>query len=252
MSGTPTLPTLAGYQLHLPTFEGPLDVLLGLIERERLEISDLSLVTVTDGFLAYIDVLDDPPPALLAEFAGIAARLLVLKSRALLPRLESVEAEPDVDDLAAQLLEYQRAQQVAVGLRDKEQAGWRAFSRPVMTLTVAPRITLVAPPVAHLRRALLRSLARVVPEPQVASIRRVISIGEMVDRLRVQVARLRQPARFHDLFKAADREETIVGFIALLSLWRLGEVDCQQDDVFDDIQIERVAPATTYSGSDTG
>lgn len=247
MSEASSFPTLAGYQLHLPTFEGPLDVLLGLIERERLEISDLSLVAVTEGFLTYIAGLHSPPPVLLAEFLGIAARLLVLKSRAMLPRPEVVEAEPDLDDLAAQLKEYQRARQVAGELREKEQAGWRAFTRPTITPTTPPRITLVAPPIGHLRRALLRSLARVRPEPQVAAIRRVVSIGEMIVRLRDHVARLRRPARFHDLFRTADREETIVGFIALLSLWRRGEVDCRQDGLFDPIHIEQVTPGVVLA-----
>jgi segregation and condensation protein A len=218
-----------------------LDVLLALIERERLEISDLSLVSVTEGFLAYIEELRDPPPSLLADFAGIAARLLVLKSRALLPRPEPVEVEPDIDDLAAQLKEYQRARHVALGLREKEVALWRAFPRPPTTPTAPPRVTLIAPPVTHLRRALLRTLARVRDEPQVAAIRRVVSIGEMIDRLRGHVTRLRHPACFHELVSPTDRDETIVGFIALLALWRRGEIVCRQHGLFDAIHIERAS-----------
>ena len=68
---------LPGFQLHLAGFEGPLDVLLRLIEEHRLEITTLSLVAVTDGFVAYVSGLVDPPPALLAEFISVAARLLV-------------------------------------------------------------------------------------------------------------------------------------------------------------------------------
>jgi len=98
---TATSDSLSGYQLRLPSFEGALDVLLALIERERLEISNLSLVLVTDGFLEYIGGMRNPPAALLAEFAGIAARLLVLKSRSLLPKPDVIEQETDVDDLAA-------------------------------------------------------------------------------------------------------------------------------------------------------
>jgi segregation and condensation protein A len=240
---TAQAPTLAGYQLRLPAFEGPLDVLLGLIERERLEISDLSLVSVTDGFLAYVDELRDAPPALLAEFAGIAARLLVLKSRALLPRPEVADPDPDLDDLATQLREYQAARRVALAFREKEQAGWRAFARSPLAPTAPPRITLVAPPVAHLRRALLRAVARVRPEPQVAPIRQVVSIGEMLHRLRDRLTRFRHPSRFHDLVGAPDREHTIVGFIALLALWRRGEVRVRQDALFGEIHVEPVLGA---------
>lgn len=234
-------PTLAGYQLRLPSFEGPLDVLLGLIEKERLEVSDLSLVAVTDGFIAYIEELRDPPPALLADFAGIAARLLVLKSRALLPRPPVVEPEPEVDDLAAQLREYQRAKRAAATLREKEAIAWRAWPRPASEAAGPVRVTLVAPPVIQLRRALLRAVARVREEPQVAAIRRVVSIGEMLDRLRGHLTRFRRPSRFRELFQPHDREETIAGFIALLALWRRGEVECRQDGLFDDIHI---APAS--------
>ncbi|HAX25783.1 MAG TPA: hypothetical protein DCX80_12210, partial [Chloroflexi bacterium] len=88
---------LIGYQLRLPSYEGPLDVLLTLIERERMDISDLSLVSVTDGFIAYIEAMNNPPAVLLAEFVGIATRLLVLKSRAMLPRPAVTDEEQDLD-----------------------------------------------------------------------------------------------------------------------------------------------------------
>ncbi|HEX5164963.1 MAG TPA: segregation/condensation protein A [Thermomicrobiales bacterium] len=242
------MPTLANYQLRLPSFEGPLDVLLGLIERERLEISDLSLVTVTDGFLGYIESLDDAPPALLAEFAGVAARLLVLKSRALLPRPETVEVEPDVDDLAQQLREYQRAKQVAESFRALEQAGRRTFVRPPMSDLPAPRIVLVPPPVGHLRRALVRTLARVRAEPEVTALRKVVTIGEMLDRLRHRIARVRGRARFHEMIGSNARDDTVVGFIALLALWRRGEVHVEQDGLFEDIHVMPMSGAPVGGG----
>lgn len=243
------IPTLANYQLHLPSFEGPLDVLLGLIERERLEISDLSLVAVTDGFLTYIAGLDDSPPVLLAEFAGVAARLLVLKSRALLPRPDVVEAEPDVDDLAQQLREYQRARRAAESFRERELSGQRTFVRPPVTDLPPPKIVLVPPPIGHLRRALLRTLARVRVEPEVAALRRVVTIGEMLDRLRRRLGSVRHRARFHEIVGSDDRDETVVGFIALLALWRRGEVTVEQEGLFSDIHI-MPTPGATVAGGD--
>lgn len=228
--------TIDGYQLRLPAFEGPLDVLLSMIERERLAISDVSLVAVTDGFLAYMRHLHDPPPALLAEFAGIAARLLVLKSRALLPRPALAEDEPDVDDLAERLREYQRAKVAAARLRAAEQEGWRSFARPAPAEAPPPRVVFSVPPVAQLRRALLRSLARGRPEPEVAPLRRLVSIGEMVGRLRGALARARLPLPFHHLVEGG-RAETIAGFVALLALWRRGEVEATQGALFGDILV---------------
>ncbi|MBX6342262.1 MAG: segregation/condensation protein A, partial [Thermomicrobiaceae bacterium] len=98
---------LAGCQLRLPTFEGPLDVLLRLIERNQLAITDVSLVAVTDQFLAYMASLADAPPELLAEFTAVAARLLALKSRSLLPAPPAPETEEADADLAEQLIAYQ-------------------------------------------------------------------------------------------------------------------------------------------------
>jgi segregation and condensation protein A len=221
--------------------------LLGLIERERMEITDLSLVAVTDGFLAYISTLDDPPPALLAEFAGVAARLLVLKSRAMLPGARQVETEPDVDDLARQLREYQFAKQVAQSFRDIEQSGERTFARPLATDQPPPKIVLERAPVGHLRRALTRMLARVQSEPEVVPLRPVVTLGEMLNRLRVHLSRARRPARFRDLIGSQARDETVVGFIALLALWRRGEVRVEQAGLFADIHV---APIGQGAGDD--
>ena len=229
------------YQLRLPSFEGPLDVLLNLIERERLDISELSLVAVTDGFLAYIQGLQDPPAALLAEFAGIAARLLVLKSRALLPKPPVEEEEPDVGDLAEQLRQYQRAKAAARHLREIEALGQRTFARPATTATIVPRIILVPPPIAHLQRALLRTFARMRVEPEVAPLRRIVSIGEMVDRLRGRLHPARGTRRFREIVGSQHRDELTVGFIALLTLWRRGEVEVTQDALFGDIHVQSSA-----------
>jgi segregation and condensation protein A len=229
--------SLTGYQLHLPTFDGPLDVLLQLIERERLAISDLSLVAVTEGFIAYIAALVDPPPSLLAEFAGIAARLLVLKSRALLPRPSEPEHELEVDDLADQLREYQRAKRAAGWLREVEQAEARSFARPARSDFPPPRVTLLAPPLAHLRRALVRSVARMRPVPEVVAMRPLVSIGEMIGRVRAAVDRAMHPLRFRELVRHDDRDETIAGFLALLTLWRRGEVEVAQDRLFAEIYV---------------
>lgn len=228
---------LDGYQLRLSSFEGPLDVLLALIERERLDISDLSLVAVTDGFLTYVETMHDPPVALLAEFVGIAARLLVLKSRAMLPRPLAPEEEQDVDDLARQLREFQQLKRAAQTLRATEELGWRSFGRTPTALSTPSRTVLVAPPVGHLRRALLRTLSRSRDATEVAPLARVISIGEMLDRISSRLARFRHPRPFHDLVGSRDRGETIVGFIALLTLWRRGAVDVRQEGLFHDIHV---------------
>ena len=96
--------SLANYQLHLPSFEGPLDLLLRLIERSQLAIADVSLVAVTDQFLARVAEMRASgavPDETIADFAAVGARLTVLKSRSLLPRPPRVDDELPENDLAA-------------------------------------------------------------------------------------------------------------------------------------------------------
>src|SRR5918997_6069321 len=106
VTAAPTTPLLHDYQLRLPAYEGPLDVLLRLIEGQQLPISDVSLMAVLDQFLAYIHTRIAPEPGEIAEFAAIAGRLTVLKSRELLPRPAPTMDEDEPSDLVRQLEEY--------------------------------------------------------------------------------------------------------------------------------------------------
>src|SRR5512139_4156561 len=94
-----TTSTPAGtYQVKLPVFEGPLDLLLYLIEREELDITAVSLAAVTEQYLAYLGLLENLVVDQIADFLVIAARLILIKSQALLPRPPDLEAEEDVGD----------------------------------------------------------------------------------------------------------------------------------------------------------
>lgn len=242
MTATTDQTTLASYQLRLPSFEGPLDVLLSLIEREQLKISDLSLVSVTDGFLAHIETMEDAPPRLLADFLSVAARLLVLKSRALLPRSEEAEAIDDVDDLAEQLREYQRMRNVANGLSEAQAALWRSYPRTAPPVARPTRMVFILPPVTHLGRALIRAISRQPAETESVVMRRIVSVTEMAARMLAAVAFPGRSRRFVDLVSKGDREETVAGFIALLTLWRRKQIEVYQDGLFADIRIESAQP----------
>lgn len=242
MSEQPAPFALGAYQLHLPSFEGPLDVLLALIEREQLEISELSLMTVADGFLQHIDAMENPPPVLLADFLGVAARLLVLKSRSLLPGPEEAEAIEEVDDLAGQLREYQRMRTVAGNLAEAQSALWRSYTRIAPPPDRPTRVTFVLPPVAALGKALVRALARQPVESETVSMRRVVSVTEMAARLYATMMRRGRPQRFLDMVDERDRDEVVAGFIALLALWRRKQVDVLQDGLFSEITVAPPRP----------
>ena len=180
------------YACNVPGFEGPLDVLLRLIEREELDITAISLALVADQFVAYIAAQPDSDPALLAEFAAVASRLLLLKTRGLFPRapeaatVESSEG-PDEDDLVRQLLEYRQIKAAAAGLATRDRAGARAFAplgTPAhATAGAVPEITLAPARPFDLLRAVHRRLARQPATPRVLALIPRISVGEMAARI---------------------------------------------------------------------
>src|ERR687897_2589635 len=129
MRSSATVATLDNYQFRLPTFEGPLDVLLRLIERDQLAISEISLLAVFNQFLAHLDALDAYAPEAIAEFLMVAGRLSVLKSRALLPRPARPLEEPEEVDLVTQLEAYRAVKAAAELLGVRQRNGSGAFGR---------------------------------------------------------------------------------------------------------------------------
>ena len=241
---SPTAPVpLDAYQLRLPSFEGPLDVLLRLIEREQLAITDISLVTVTEQFFAHLREHAEKSPALMAEFAAVGARLVLLKSRSLLPRRPDTPEEPEPDDLVRQLTEYRALKDAAHVLASWDREARGGFDRgSAIVLPVAPAPRLAVHPPGSLARALRRRLTSAMPPAQALMVRRVVTLRHMSERLlallqgdRVSFATARA--------LCADREEVMVSFLALLVLIRRRVVDAHQDTLFGDIAITRTATA---------
>lgn len=244
---------LEPYQLRLAGFEGPLDVLLRLIERRELEITDLSLVAVTGQFLAHIDALDQRDPHLLVEFLAIATRLLVLKTRGLFPQAPSLPSDTgdvDPDDLARQLRDYQRFKEVALQLGRLERNGHRAFepARPTAdSTTLLPVLVAPAWP-ADLVRAVHSRLAAAAPLPALLELTRLVSVAEMAARIRTQLRLAHRGLRFSDLIRdATGRGDVITAFLALLDLVRRGQVEATQPVLFGDIVVHRTTAKQTAS-----
>ena len=118
----------AAYEVKLPVFEGPLDLLLRLIERDQLAITEVSLVAVTDQFLGYLATLRQTSPVLVADFVAVAGRLVLLKSRSLLPR-PPVAEEDEPDGLVRQLIEYQALRAAVDHLADRDRSEERRVGK---------------------------------------------------------------------------------------------------------------------------
>jgi len=128
--------TNGAFQVSLDVFEGPLDLLLKLIERKQLDISKVALAEVADSFLGYVSAHPDIPSAPLASFVWIASKLILIKSQALLPRppvpVAGDDDEDPGDELVRRLEAYKRVKDAARWLREREVAGLRSYERPAL------------------------------------------------------------------------------------------------------------------------
>ncbi|MBI3960467.1 MAG: segregation/condensation protein A [Chloroflexi bacterium] len=246
------LPNALGsaWPVRLPIFEGPLDLLLHLIEREELEISEISLVAVTDQYIKAIEGLEEIEPGALADFLVIAARLLYLKSRSLLPKPrppEEDDEEESGDALIQQLLEYRQFKVVAEGLRLREEAGLRAFVRLAPPPHVERKLDLGNVSVDKLAAAVQKALRRIPSDPPKPRVQTYpITVAEQIEvvRQRVRAVEMRssvEPLRFSALLSAEkSRLEIVVTFLAVLELIKQREIVAEQEGVFGEIVLRAV------------
>jgi segregation and condensation protein A len=233
------------YAVRLDTFEGPLDLLLRLIERAELDITTISLARVTDQYLAYMRQLQEIHPDLLADFLVVAAKLILIKSRALLPRPPVVEEEEeDVgQDLVRQMEEYRRFKEASLCLQRREEQGLRSYVRvaspPLKPRGLAPgEVTL-----SELLAALERVLA-VAPTEPVSSIVPPLAVS-IDDKIRAVESMIAANGRVHFtglLHRAGSRAEIIVTFLAILELIKRGRLLVEQAEAFGEIYLSQ-APA---------
>jgi segregation and condensation protein A len=238
------------YQVRLPIFEGPLDLLLHLIEKNQLEITAISLVAITDQFIAYLRTWDEPPMPRLAEFVAMAARLLLIKSRSLLPRQPRQEegdgeSDPleDAEALRLHLIEYKRAREIARSLRARELAGLQSFTRPSRLLVDAEAMLAWSPPklVGLNAGALAHVFKRVLTEKRFSEPEQLrlplVTIAEKIEEIE-RLLREHGRIAWEDLLRTLDsRFALVVTFLAMLELLHQSRVDATQEDLFGPILI---------------
>ena len=235
------------YRIDLPAFSGPLDLLLHLIERQELDITAISLVQVTEQYLAQIEQLKENRIDELIDFLVIAARLVLIKSRALLPQtpviIEGEEEEDPAEALVRQLRQYKRFKQAAAWLAVREARGLRTYLRVAPPPRLESRLDMSGITVATLLAAVRQALARIESqEESVTLVRpRRITIEGQIARLRRQLLDGRS-LRFHDLLSTkVDRLEIAVTLLAVLELIKRHEIMTQQPELFGPIEIISLA-----------
>ncbi len=230
------------FHVRLPVFEGPLQLLLHLVESRQLDLLSVRLADVADAFVAYV-ATHPVDPRNLAEFVSIAAQLILLKSRRLLPEevpppMEG-DGEPDEDELRQRLIEYRRIRDAAAHLHDRDLAA-PAFRRepresdlPVARVSSYDPILLV-----DALRAISRTAEPEPPPPVIVP--REVTIAEQVEALRAALRRTGTVVLQAILAACRSRTEATVTFMALLELVRRREVRARQRKLFGAIVLDRV------------
>jgi len=231
----------SSYTVAIPVYEGPLALLLDLIERAELDITAVSLAQVTDQYLAYVHSLEQVTADEISSFLVIAAKLIQIKSEALLPRPPVREAgeENPADDLARQLRLYKRYKEIGMWLEERQSKNLRTFLRVAPPPKVEAKLDLSGITLADLLESAERIFAA---EQEKQSLGTVIAAPRITIREKIELIstrlRLERGATFRNLLgEKPTRLEIVVTFLALLELVKRYRVQAQQETLFSDIAI---------------
>lgn len=232
------------FEVQLGVFSGPLALLLHLIESRQLDVLSVPLADVADAYVAHL-ATTPIDPAQLAEFVAIAAQLILLKSRSLLPGevmpgLTDAADEPDEEELRRRLLEYRALRDVARALGERDLASPMVRREPRESDLPAAAVVAMAP---SLLAEALRALAA-IPEPEAPPpeiVAREITIAMQIAVLRAALAAGGRVVLQHVLATCRSRTEATVTLLATLELVRRRQVRVQQRELFGPIVLEPMA-----------
>lgn len=233
------------YKVQTPVYEGPLDLLLNLIEHAELDITAVSLAMVTDQYLSHINSMEQLNADEISAFLVIAAKLIQIKSEALLPRPPVREAgEEDAGQaLVDQLKLYKRFKEIGGWLNTREQANLRTYLRVAPPPKVEPKLDLSSITLAKLVAAAEEAFAKEKAKQPLASVIAAprVTIREKIDMISKMMKDVQRVA-FSTLIKdSASRLEVVVTFLAMLELIKRYRVQAHQEGLFNDIEIDRMA-----------
>ena len=234
-----------GYRVHIKQFEGPLDLLLYLIEKAEVDIREVFISEITSEFMSYLDELDELDMDVASQFISVAATLLYMKSRSLMPKPRQ-EEEPDEEDpgeaLIRQLREYKAFKEASQDMRVLYQQAAAMRTRLPMEFPLPPReIVLKDTTIEGLYSALLTALDRAPREERKESVRAVeadkFTIRSCTRFVRQSLREANGRIMFLKLMQGKSKLEIIVTFMALLEMLRRGEIKLRQSASFGDIAI---------------
>jgi segregation and condensation protein A len=230
------------YQLTLEKFTGPLDLLLNLVEEQKLSINEISLANITEEYIQYLKSLEEMSKEELAAFLVIAATLMLIKSRSLIPNLKlSEEEETDIKELEIRLKTYQFFKELSNNLKGIVKSKCHLFGREAyagMAAVFFPPDDLTA---ENLNKTLKEILA-FVPQKELlseASMLRTVSLEDKIAELKDRLEGFMEYS-FDEMRKhAKEKVEVIVGFLAMLELIKQGFILFEQKNLFGSINLKK-------------
>lgn len=226
-------------EFKLQQFSGPLDLLLNLIEEQKLPITEVSISAVTEQYLQYIDTFEEERPDEMADFLVLASRILLMKAKAILPMfLPDEESGPSLED---QLRLYKKFVEASRWVNKRWLLPVRSFFR----LEPVRKATGFVPPQNATPKTLHKSMTTIIarlkppkPLPQL-EMDKTVSVKEVIERIRTLLKNHKE-FNFHKSLKEKDNKtELILGFLALLELVKQQVVHLEQQAHFGDIMVKR-------------
>ncbi|WP_251555431.1 segregation/condensation protein A [Neobacillus muris] len=241
------------YQVKIDAFEGPLDLLLHLINRLEIDIYDIPVAQITEQYLIYIHTMNELKLDVASEYLVMAAELLQLKSKMLLPKHDELEyndsengyEEDPREELVERLIEYRKYKEAAHELKEMEEERGLIYTKPPSDLSnfaknVQPVKTELDVSLYDMLAAFQKLLRRKkLQRPMTTKIaRQEISIEKRMTEILDELHQLKGRKKFIDLFDHPSKEQIVVTFLAILELMKRKEIDAYQDKNFSDIYVE--------------
>jgi segregation and condensation protein A len=229
------------FKIKTEVFEGPLDLLLNLIEKRKLLISDVSLAKITDDYIAYVRDNNEMTIGQNSHFILIASTLLLIKSKSLLPTIElSKEEEESMEDLERRLKVHKRMKDVEPKISEMFGQNPSFQRRQIIKKNVvfSPSKQISCARILESMKGILRALPKIETTAK-AVVQKVISLEEMIGRLTDRIKQgINMSFKEFSNFDKAEKVNVIVGFLAMLELVKEGIIETNQGDHYGDISIQ--------------
>ncbi len=232
------------YRINLPAYEGPLDLLLDLIRKQEMDIHNIPIAKITEQYLDYLHQIEKFDIDVSADFIYMAATLIHIKSKMLLPvdpLLAGEESQDPRDELVHRLLEHEKFKNAAQLLYQKQQVEDHVWSHPDKSLygTDETQGELVVS-LVDLVKTFQQILERKKEIPKFELRHDSVSIAQMMDRLRVRLIATDEPVSLTEFFEQCEsRNAMIVALLAVLEMVRMQAVELVQSELFEDIRLRK-------------